>query len=276
MFFIKDEAAFRRHKTPEYMIHPELRSAIEAFSILSIAASVVIIGLFTLMVRGYPTNLATMDLTDLVLMIIFWVWTKPKMLRGKWKGYFKRDYSRHLYMNSFFGLVVLGGVFRGILIVGYYIVSSVLPYHRIPWDQNLVKFLAILWNPVYSLYAVGLFALMVFLYFYQERYIPIREFSNTMVEIMAENPRMDERFALRQLQNRRDAQLKYQKIRNVKYDGIAKPSTMPVTHHSEDQADTQMVEQEQEQKMKNELFTTIETKGSGKQKEEMVRRQSRR
>lgn len=137
-----------------------------------------------LVMHDYPRILATMDATFVVLSGIFFYIIKPKMLSGKIKAYYRRDYNdiRLLIMGAV--ILIQGALIRFPIIFGMLIFSKYLSKSPYESERYLGMMKQMLINPNISIFAV-IFALVVLYFvFYNERYTSIKGYSNGVTHLV--------------------------------------------------------------------------------------------
>jgi hypothetical protein len=188
---------------------------------------------FYLLLHRYPITLATLDFTFTVLSLVYIFYFKPNILRGKIKAYYRRDYRDMKTSIFLMQLFIQGGVIRFAVLSLFYGLTFYLVKDN-PRDVEKYKevVLEILINPTVSAIAIGAFAIAIYLLFYHEKYVSIREFSNSVVEIYSYNSYTEEG-AVNEFIRRKDGEYELGNINGVKYDGNYSTSSQTTYTHDE-------------------------------------------
>lgn len=207
-------------KKKMYLIHYQLLEHMEKGKGVMFRANLFIFAGFYLVLHKYPLTLASLDFSFTVLSLIFLFWLKPKMLRGEITAYYRRDYRKMKGSMFFIQLFIQGGIMRFLVLLLYYGVALYLVRNNsVELAQYKEVIFQILVNPLMMLVALAGFALAIYLVFYHEKYVTIREFSNSVMEIYSSYPYTEEG-AVKEFISRKDRQFHLLDVDGVRYDGV--------------------------------------------------------
>ena len=253
---IEDKIRRKYQKKGEYLLHFQLFDYFLSSMPIVFSGTALWLMLVYIVNGGYPKAIATFDITLFCLGTLFFLYIKPRLLKGKVKGYYRRDYNDIRYILLGISFIVQGAmlrtpIFMGLYGLNWYFADTV--YRKAEYLRKMKSFLI---NPQMSLIALILFIFTIYLIFYSEKYVTIREFSNSVVKIMQKTG-LSEEEATRQFILDKDRYYNICKLSNIKYD------------YDED-ADTEVLNYGNNQKIdKN------ETAGNAIQNISKVRRKSR-
>ncbi|PLS15038.1 hypothetical protein CVD28_24470 [Bacillus sp. M6-12] len=222
---------FEKKKT--YLMHYQLLEHKAKGQGLMLRLNFFIFAGFYLFWHEYPLALATLDFSFTVLAVLFWLFVKPRMLRGDITAYYRRDYRKMKSSMFLIQLFIQGALMRFAVVALYYALTLYLVKDspkEIETYQEVVS--QILINPTVSMIAIAGFSLAMYVLFYHERYATIREFSNSVVEIYSSHPYTEEG-AVNEFIERKDRELRLSDIDGVRYDGAwstvsSEPESQPV------------------------------------------------
>ncbi|WCK57667.1 hypothetical protein PP175_26900 (plasmid) [Aneurinibacillus sp. Ricciae_BoGa-3] len=217
----------------QYLMHPQLiQETANGFRMMLKGNFFILMG-FYFLCNQYPKTIATLDFSFTVLSVLFFIFIKPRMMKGEIPAYYRRDYQSIKFLMFFMKVFILGGVMRFPILALFYGLNLYLVRNdTVEWEHYKSTVYAIINNPSINALAVGAFALAIFILFYQQRYASIQEFSNGVVEIFSRNVYSEEG-AVKEFIRRKDQQLERNTIVQVKYDGTttmaSKTNPMPST-----------------------------------------------
>lgn len=143
--------------------------------------------LWLLITREYPDFLATMDATIIILALLHSIMTKPLMMNGTIRAYYRKHY-RTKTTGSFLS-VTYTGVWFGALLRSFLLVMNFLIQY-FSFEENDIPALVEGMKMNYlningAIAGLTLFGLFLYLLYYNERFISIQMFSyRTMILIL--------------------------------------------------------------------------------------------
>lgn len=205
-------------KNREYLMHYQLSEHVANGNGLLMKLNVMLfIGCY-IFYHDYPLFLASLDFSFTVYTLIFLYLIKPNMLRGKIRAFYRRDYREMKYSAFLMKFFIQGGCIRFVMLALYFLITFYLVKDN---PKDIAKYkamvLEIVINPEVSLLALIGFALSIYLVFYHERYVSIREFSNSIVDIYKSYPYTEEG-AVKEFVFQKDKELELVNISGARYD----------------------------------------------------------
>jgi hypothetical protein len=218
-FSLQSDIRKKYQKKKQYLMHLQIREEyIKGYGVM-VRINFVLFLWFGLVMREYPAVLGTLDFSFTVLFTLFYFFVKPKMLRGEIPAYYRRNYEDIKYAIWVMNFFVQGGIIRFFVLVLYYGITFYLVRDdKYEWEEYKEIVLNMLINPTVSVVAIVMSILFVYLFFYQEKYTTIRDYSNRIVELCSFS-HCTEREAFHQFIQLRDYQLGLESLSRVKYDG---------------------------------------------------------
>jgi len=206
-------------KKNQYLLHPQLidYQRIGWKEIFSLHVWIFII--IALFIRLYPNSLVSFDLSMTILVLLFWFGIKPLMLKGLIPAYYRRDYNQNVLL-WLCKLFIHGSIIRTFIMSIYYGLTLYLTYGKDMREYahylRIVKEEIVL-NHRPQIVALALFLFLVYVMFYHERYVSIKEFSYEVSRIAREKHKSiwD---ATREFVYRKDLEFEKQVLDHVKYE----------------------------------------------------------
>lgn len=164
-------------------------------------------------IEFYPEALLSLEVTVLIMYLIYNLFIKKLIYKGKVTAYFRRDYTPQGKVMVFIGKRVKGIVFRASIVLSYFAVSVMLGGFT---NDMLLSIMQRMFNPniVVPLVIFGLFSF--YFMFYQDRYITIRNYSNKVTNNIKRG--MNEEKAFMEFINKRDKELGISSFNGYYYD----------------------------------------------------------
>lgn len=217
-----------RKENKKYLMHYQLSEHVAKGNGLLMKLNVMLfIGCY-IFYHDYPLFLASLDFSFTVYGLIFLYLIKPNMLKGKIPAYYRRDYREMKFSVFLMKFFIQGGCIRFAILSLYFLVTFYLVRDN-PRDVAKYKamILEIVINPEVSLVALLGFALSIYLVFYHKKYVSIREFSNSIVDIYKSYPYTEEG-AVKEFVFQKDKQMELVNINGARYD--EKETTYPSSY----------------------------------------------
>lgn len=226
----RDDRVRRKYqKKEEYLLHFQLFDGfLQSIAIIIPVTLFWFIGVYFVN-GGYPPNIGALDTAFFVLSLGFIFYFKPRILKGKIKAYYRRDYNdiRYLLLVAIF--VIQGAILRFPIFMGLYALNWKLAETASVKANYLRQMRGFLFDPKMTLIAVLFFAVTMYFTFYSEKYVTIKEFSNSVVGIMRKNG-ISEDNATMQFIGIKDKYYEIDKFENVKYDNDEKSEPEANSH----------------------------------------------
>lgn len=127
----------------------------------------------------YPTEMISFDAALTFSMLVFIKIVKPLLYNGTIKGYYRRNYKGLRFLLDLYWFLAIGSALRLVVAEGFYIVNT-LKINR----DALIKAMKYMYFPPVTISVLIISLVLFYLSYFQDKYISIRDFSNTVIDII--------------------------------------------------------------------------------------------
>lgn len=207
----------------EYLMSPGLYEYY--YNIDKWKSVLVLNGIFLLMTSlfsDYPDVLISIDVAIIVSALIFRWFVRPLIMRGHVPAYYSKDYKIGFLFPFFFTVapyLYWGAYIRSVAIFLYYAITLLLTMGTEREFQHYVNELR--WNVTNMdgiFIGLLLFFLQIYVLYYHDRFISVKDFSNRTMQLVIER-NFDMTMAMEKVLRDREKELEMKALGNVKYDG---------------------------------------------------------
>ncbi len=159
------------NKKLRYREHPSLKDRLTLEQFFILLGFTGVINLFLIFLTdndGYSSLIKTIDFWSLIILVVYSYILRPKIYRGKIKAYYRRDYKMvSKVTNGYFILI-------GTLSSNFLTRTMIRAMDLKSFNQAFQG----LFHPMGILVTVSTFVMVIYIIFYNDKYVSVQEFSD--------------------------------------------------------------------------------------------------